>query len=89
MCSTTGWTERKEVTGSCRELRKTGFHDFYFHPNIIRMMESRSTRWTGHGGRMGGKTYIPSFDKGTLEERFCPEDVVVFGMTVRTWILKK
>jgi len=32
---------------------------------------------------------IPSFDKKTLIERCCLEDVVVFGKTVRKWILKK
>lgn len=52
----TALTKRKEVTGGHGKLRKTGFRDFCFHPNIFRMMESRRTRWTGHGGRVGGKT---------------------------------
>ena len=83
--------DQEEVTGGYRKLRKTMFHDFCFHPNIVRMMESRRTRWTGHGGRMGGKTYVYvlSFDKKTLVERCCLEDVVVFGRTVWKCILKK
>jgi hypothetical protein len=42
--------------------------------------------WRMHGWE---DTYIPSFDKKPLAKRCCLEDVVVFGKTVRKWILKK
>jgi hypothetical protein len=41
------------VTGDWRKLHNEELHDFYFSPNIIRMIKSRSMRWAGHVARMG------------------------------------
>jgi hypothetical protein len=39
---------RDEVTGDWRKLHNEEFHNLHSSPNIIRMIESRRMRWTGH-----------------------------------------
>jgi hypothetical protein len=41
-------TKTDEVTGDWRKL-----HNLFSSPNIIRMINSRRMRWTGHVARMG------------------------------------
>ena len=43
--------KRDEVTGEWRKLHNTDLQAFYSSPNIIRNIESRSLRWTGHVAR--------------------------------------
>jgi hypothetical protein len=47
--------KRDEVTGCWRKLHNEELHNFYYSPSIIRIMKSRSMRWTGHVARMGAK----------------------------------
>jgi hypothetical protein len=46
---------RDEVTGCWRKLHNEDLHRLYSPPSIIRMVKSRSMRWTGHVARMGKK----------------------------------
>jgi hypothetical protein len=45
--------KRDEVTGYWRKLHNEELHNLYSSPNIIRMIESRRMRWSGHVARMG------------------------------------
>jgi hypothetical protein len=45
--------KRDAVTGDWRKLHNEELHNLYSSPNIIRMIESRRTRWVGHVARMG------------------------------------
>jgi hypothetical protein len=40
--------KRNEVTGDWRKLHNEELHNFYFSPNIIRMIKLRRMRWAGH-----------------------------------------
>ena len=44
--------KRDEVTGEWRKLHNE-LNDLYCSPNIVRVMQSRRMRWTGHVARMG------------------------------------
>ena len=44
---------RDEVTGEWRKLRNENLNDFYFSPNIVRVIKSRRMKWAGHVARMG------------------------------------
>jgi hypothetical protein len=43
---------RDEVTGEWRKLHDEKLHNWYFPPNIIRMIKSRRIRWARHVARM-------------------------------------
>ena len=45
--------KRDEVTGEWRKLHNEELSDLYSLPNIVRVVKSRRTRWTGHVARMG------------------------------------
>jgi hypothetical protein len=45
--------KRDEVTGDWRRLHNKELYALYSSPNIIRVIKSRSLRWTGHLARMG------------------------------------
>jgi hypothetical protein len=47
--------KRDDVTGDWRKLHNENLHSLYSSPSIIRMIESRRMRWTGHAARMGKK----------------------------------
>jgi hypothetical protein len=44
--------KRDEVTGEWIRLHNEKLNDLYSSPNIIRMIKSRRTKWTGHVARM-------------------------------------
>jgi hypothetical protein len=44
--------KRDEVTGEWRKLHNEEFHDLYSSPNIVRVIQSRRMRWTGHVAQM-------------------------------------
>jgi hypothetical protein len=45
--------KREDVAGGLRKLHNEEHHNLYSSPNIIRMIKSRSMRWTGPVARMG------------------------------------
>jgi hypothetical protein len=56
--------KRDEVTGDWRELHNEEFHNLYSSPNIIRMIKSRRTKWSGHVARMRRKGMLIEFIVG-------------------------
>jgi hypothetical protein len=44
---------KREEDGSRRKLDNYELHSLYSSPNIVRVIKSRSMRWTGHVARMG------------------------------------
>jgi hypothetical protein len=46
---------RDEVVGGWRKLRNEKLHNLYTSPRIIRTINSKGMRWTGHAGRMEKK----------------------------------
>jgi len=45
--------KRDEVTGEWGRLYNEELSDLYSSPNIVRVMKSRSMRWSGHVAHMG------------------------------------
>ena len=45
--------KRDEVTWDWRRLRNEELNNLYSSPNIIRVIELRRMRWTGHVARVG------------------------------------
>jgi hypothetical protein len=45
--------KRGEVTGEWRKLHNEEVYDLYSSPDIIRQIESRRLRWSGHVARIG------------------------------------
>jgi hypothetical protein len=43
----------EEVAGGWRRLHNEELHNLYASANIIRVINSRRMRWTGHVARMG------------------------------------
>jgi hypothetical protein len=58
--------KRDEVMGEWRKLHNEELRDLYSSPSIIRIIKSRSMRWTGHVAHMGEKrnAYIGGKAKG-------------------------
>jgi hypothetical protein len=50
--------KRDEVTSEWRKLHNKEIHDLYSSPSIIRIIKSRSMRWTGHIARMEVKRNV-------------------------------
>jgi hypothetical protein len=50
--------KRDEMTGGWTKPHNEEFHNLYSLPNIIRMIESRRMRWTGHSTNGGKKECI-------------------------------
>jgi hypothetical protein len=46
------------VTGGWRKLHNEELHNLYSSPSIIKIIKSRSMRWTGHVARMGEKRNV-------------------------------
>jgi len=46
-------SKRDEVTGEWRKLPNEELREFYFLPNIVRVVKSRRMRWVEHVARMG------------------------------------
>jgi hypothetical protein len=44
---------KREEDGSWRKLHNDELHSLYSSPNIVRMIKSRTMRWTGHVARIG------------------------------------
>jgi hypothetical protein len=50
--------KRAEVTGGLRKLYNKELHNLYSSPSIIRIIKSRSMRWTGHVARIMEKRTV-------------------------------
>jgi hypothetical protein len=44
---------KREEDGSWRKLHNDELHNLFSSPNIVRVIESRRTRWAVHVARMG------------------------------------
>jgi hypothetical protein len=44
---------KREEDGSWGKLHNIELHDLYSSSNIVRVIQSRRMRWTGHVARMG------------------------------------
>jgi hypothetical protein len=60
---------RDEVTGEWRRLHNEKLNELYSSPNIIRVMKSRITRWTGHISRIGERKWAYRVLAGGSEGR--------------------
>jgi hypothetical protein len=49
--------ERNEVRREWRNLHNEELNDLYCSPHIVRVIKSRTMRWTGHVARMVGRRY--------------------------------
>jgi hypothetical protein len=45
--------KKEEVAEGWRRLHNEQLHNFHASPYIIRMIQSRRMKWTGHVARMG------------------------------------
>jgi hypothetical protein len=52
--------KRDEVTWEWRKLHNEEINDLYSSPSIVRVMESRRTRWAGDVARMGERRGVYS-----------------------------
>jgi hypothetical protein len=43
----------REEDGSWRKLHNDELHSLYSSPNIVKVIKSKTMRWTGHAARMG------------------------------------
>jgi hypothetical protein len=50
-------SERNELTGEWRKLHNEELNDLYSSPHIIRVIRSRTMRWTGHVACMAKRRY--------------------------------
>jgi hypothetical protein len=72
--------KRDDVTGDWRKLHNEELHILYSSPNIIRMIKSRTMRWTGHVARMGEKKNAYGILMGL------PEGKRPLGRPRRRWV---
>ena len=59
-------SRRDEVTGEWRKLHNEELNDLHSSPNTVRVIKSRSVRWSGHVGK--AETYTGFFFVGNPEE---------------------
>jgi hypothetical protein len=67
-----------EEDGSWKKLHDE-LHDLYYSPNIVRVIKSRSMRWTGHVACMGRGEVLTGFWLGGPKARDHWEDLGVGG----------
>jgi hypothetical protein len=59
--------KRDEIIGGWGKLSKKELHNLYSSANIVRMIESRRMRWSGHIAGMGWKRHACRFLVGKYE----------------------
>jgi PAS domain-containing protein len=75
--------KRDEVIGRGRKLHNEELHNLYSSPCIIRMIESRRMRWTGHVARMGKRGMHIGYLWESQKERDHQEDLDICGRITR------
>jgi hypothetical protein len=60
--------KRDDVTGGWRKLHNEDMHELYSSPSIIRMIKSRSMRWTVHLTRIGRRNAYGTLVESEKEE---------------------
>jgi hypothetical protein len=61
-------TKREEVTGVWRKPHNEELHEPYSSPTIVRVIQSRRIRWTGHVARLGREEACTGVWWGNLRE---------------------
>jgi hypothetical protein len=74
--------KRGEVTEGGKKLYNEELHNFYYSPNIIRMLKSRRMNWAGDVARMGEKRNAYRILMGK------PEEKIPLGRPRRRWVVK-
>jgi hypothetical protein len=72
--------KRDEVTGEWRKLHNEELRDLYSSPSIIRIIEPRRMRWTGHVARTREKRNAHRLLVGK------PEGKIPLGRPRRRWV---
>ena len=80
---------REEVKGEWRRLHNEGLNDLYSSPNIVRVIKSRRTRWTGHVAHMGEERGAYRVLVGKAEGRNHWRDLGVDGWIIFGWISRR
>jgi hypothetical protein len=81
--------KRNLILGGWRKLPNEELHNLHSSPNIIRVINSRSMRWTGHIARMGKRGMHIGFWLESQKERDHYEDLDVGGRIILKWILEE
>ena len=81
---------RDEVTGDWRRLHNEELNDLYTSPNIVRVIQSRRMRWTGHVAPMGEERGVYGvLVGGNRRERDHWGDLGVDGWIILGWISRR
>jgi hypothetical protein len=72
--------KRDEVTGDRWKLHNEELHNLYSSPNIIRIIKSRTMKWTGYIARIGEKRNAYRILVGK------PEGKKPLGRQERRWV---
>jgi hypothetical protein len=79
-----------EVTGKRIKLHNEELNELYnTSPNIVRVIQSRKTKWAGHVARMGRAELFIGFWWENLRERGHLEDTGIDGRIILRWIFRK
>jgi len=81
--------KRDEVTKKWRKLHNEKLNGMYSSPNIVRVIKSTRTRWTGRVSRMGRGEAYTGFWWGNMRERDHLGDPRVDGRIILRWIFRK
>jgi hypothetical protein len=78
---------KRQEDGSWRKFRNDELHNLYSSSNIVRVIKSRSMRWTGHVACMGRVEVCTWFWLGGPTVRDHWEDLGVGGRIILSWTL--
>jgi hypothetical protein len=81
--------KRKELTGGLRKLHNKELHNFYYSPNIIRVMKSIRIGWAGRVTPTVRRKMHTEVDPQNPKRTGQLGDLGVVGRIILNWILKK